>query len=42
MFCFVEEAYVSKYYEIYLPVKVPMFLEVMKYSHKFANLKNAN
>lgn len=28
--CFVEEAHISKYYEIYLPVKKSRFLEIMK------------
>lgn len=40
--CFLEEAYVSKNYNVYLPAKEAMFLEVMTCNYKSVNLKNAD
>lgn len=34
--------FLKKNYEAHLPLKDPMFPEVVKYIHKFASLKNVN
>lgn len=42
MACVLRKHVSPKNSKMYLSVKEPMFVEVMKCSHKFANLKKAN